>query len=256
MCYIIKHKQSFVFNSITVTIEKKNVDIGHLKVWLTSDYDFLEAILNENFPSYQFNVPFGEIYFPRITFKETIIKALNCKSSDIEYVSVQQCLVNIFISEHFSACPFKCITIQMKGFQYVNKSTNFINCARLEDEICNGGFNVWTSLFDKFSDCPKPCKITTFKDSRLDLVESLFLKTGETLANLELQRNNIRRIEKEVLVYDTNDVIGAVGGSLGLFLGFSFFDVISKCLDYLIMRLVNYLISSNDAVVYPYQQRP
>ena len=87
MCYIIKHKQSFVFNSITVTIEKKNIDIGHLKVWLTSDYDFLEAILNENFPSYQFNVPFGEIYFPRITFKETIIKALDCKSSDIEYVS-------------------------------------------------------------------------------------------------------------------------------------------------------------------------
>ena len=132
----------------------------------------------------------------------------------------------------------------MKGFQYVNESKSLINCNRVEDEICNGGPKVWTLLFDKFSDCPKPCKITTFKDSRLDLVESLFLKTGETLANLELQRNNIRRIEKEVLVYDTNDVIGAVGGSLGLFLGFSFFDVISKCLDNLIMPLVNYIISS------------
>ena len=256
MCYIIKHKQSFVFNSITVTIEKKNVDIGHLKVWLTSDYDFLEAILNENFPSYHFNVPFGEIYFPRITFKETIIKALDCKSSDIEYVSVQQCLVNIFISEHFSACPFKCITIQMKGFQYVNKSTNFINCARLEDEICNEGPKVWTQVWNKFSACPKPCKITTYKDSRLDLKEPLFLKTGQTIANFALRKDNIRRIEKEVLVYDINDVIGAVGGSLGLFLGFSFFDVISKCLDYLIMPLVNYLISPNDAVIEPYQQHP
>ena len=229
---------------MTVTIEKKNVDIGRLKVWLTSNYDFLVAISNINFRSYQFSVPFGEIYSTRITFKETIIKALDYKLSDIEYMSVQQCLVNIFISEHFSPCPFKCITIQMKGFQYVNKSTNFIDCARLEDEICNGGFKVWIPLLNKFSDCPKPCKITTYKDSQLDLKEPLFLKMGQTLANFELVANEIRGIEKEVLVYDLNDVIGAVGGSLGLFLGFSFFDVISKSLDNLVMRLVNYLISS------------
>ena len=132
----------------------------------------------------------------------------------------------------------------MNGFQYVNYSASVIKCNRVKDEICMGGPKVWIPLLNEFSTCPKPCKITTFKDSRLDLVESLFLKTGETLANLELQRNNIRRIEKEVLVYDTNDVIGAVGGSLGLFLGFSFFDVISKCLDNLIMPLANYIISS------------
>ena len=241
MCYIIKHKQSFVLNSMTVTIEKKNVDIGHLKVWLTSNFDFLRAIQDEHDPSYKFNVPFGEIYSTRITFKETIIRTLDCKLSDIGYVSVQQCLVNTFINEHFSACPFKCLTIQMKGFQYVNQSTNFINCARLEHEICNGGFKVWTPLLDKFSDCPKPCKITTYKDSLLDLKEPLILKTGESLANFELIANKIRSIEKEVLVYDLNDVIGAVGGSMGLFLGFSFFDVISKSLDNLIMLTTIYL---------------
>ena len=243
MCYLIKPMQSFVFDSMTLTLDKKNVNIDRLKVWLTSNYDFLGATQDDyrDFPSYQFNVPFGENYSTRITFKETIINPLNCKLSDVEYVSEEQCLVNIFISEHFSGCPFKCVPIQMKGFQYVNKSTSLINCIRVEDEICNGGPKVWTSLFNEFSDCPKPCKITTYKDSRLDLTESLFLKTGQTLANLELQRNNIRRIEKEVLVYDTNDVIGAVGGSLGLFLGFSFFDVISKCLDNLIILLLKYL---------------
>ena len=247
MCYLIEPRESFVFDSMTVTIEKKYADIDRLKVWLTSDYDYLGAVQDDyrDFPSYHFNAPFGEIYSTRITIKETIIKPLNCKLSDVEYVSEEQCLVNIFISEHFSECPFKCVPIQMKGFQYVNKSTSLINCKRVEDEICNGGPKVWTSMFNEFSDCQKPCKITTFKDSQLDLVESLFLKTGETLANIELQKNNIRRIEKEILVYDTNDVIGAVGGSLGLFLGFSFFDVISKCLDNLIIRLTKYLISSN-----------
>ena len=62
-----------------------------------------------------------------------------------------------------------------------------------------------------------------------------FLKTSQTLANLELQRNKIRRIEKEVPVNNVTEVIGTMGRSLGLFLGFSFFYVISKCLDNLII---------------------
>ena len=245
MCYTIQSKQSFEFESMTVTIEK-NVDIEFLKVWITSDYDFLVPTHDHYgiFEPYQFTVPFGKVYSTRIRFKETIIKPLNCKLSDTEYLSEQQHLVNIFITEDFPACPIKCIPIQMKVFRYVNNSTSVINCTRFEDEICNGGPEVWTPLFAKVSDWPKPCKMTTYKDSRLDLKAPQFLKGGKNRGHFELKKNNIRRIEKELLIYDTNDVIGAVGGSLGLFLGFSFFDVISKCLDNLIMPLVNYIISS------------
>ena len=88
------------------------------------------------------------------------------------------------------------------------------------------------------------------------MADRQYLKKGQTLAHFELEKNHVRRIEKEVLVYDTNDMIGAVGGSLGLFLGFSFFDVISKCLDNLILPLVDYIISSNNGVADPYQQHP
>ena len=82
----------------------------------------------------------------------------------------------------------------------------------------------------------------TYKDSRLELNEPMYVEnSGPTRVRFELVMNDIRKIEKQVLVYDTIDVVGAIGGSLGLFLGFSFFDVISKCLDNLIMPLVNYL---------------
>ena len=108
--------------------------------------------------------------------------------------------------------------------------------------MCNSGPKVWNTIVDEFPKCLKPCKMITYKDNQLELREPILLKTGQTLANFELVMNNIRKIEREVLVYDTNDVIGAIGGSLGLFLGFSFFDVISKCLDNLIMRFVNYLL--------------
>ena len=130
----------------------------------------------------------------------------------------------------------------MKGYHYVNRSISLPNCAKIEDEICNGGPNVFNTLINEFSKCLSPCKMITYKDSLLDLREPDFLKTEQSLAHFDLARNNIRKMEKQALVYDTNDVIGAIGGLLGLFLGFSFFDVISKCLD-LIMRLFHYLVS-------------
>ena len=70
-------------------------------------------------------------------------------------------------------------------------------------------------------------------------------KLNPLILNFELVMNSVRKIERKVLVYDAIDAIGAVGGSLGLFLGFSFFDIFSKCLDNLIMPLINYLISLN-----------
>ena len=244
MCYIIEAKQSFDFQWMTGTIEKSNKCINFVKLWLTSNHDFLVATNWQKsvLVPFQFNVPFGGFQYTQISLRESIIKPLNCKTSDTEYVSDWQCLVNIFFNEQFSPCPIKCIPIQMKGFNYLNRSIALPNCAKLEDEICNGGPKVWNKLLDEFPKCLKPCKMTTYKDSQLELREPKFLKTGQTLANFELIMNNIRKIEKQTLVYDTNDVIGAIGGSLGLFLGFSFFDVISRCLD-LIMLLVNYLVS-------------
>ena len=245
MCYIIESKQHFDFDLMTVTIEKSDMDINFVKIWITSNHEFLAATtsLKSSLVPFQFTVPFGGIHYTQITFRETIVKPLDCKTSDTEYVSEFQCLGNIFLDEQFSPCPIKCIPIQMKGFNYVNRSIALPNCAKLEDEICNGGPKIGTELIAEFPKCPNPCKIVTYKDSQLELREPSFLKTGQTLANFELTMNNIRKIEKQALVYDTNDAIGAIGGSLGLFLGFSFFDVISKFLDNLIMRLVNYLVS-------------
>ena len=242
MCYIVESKQHFDYNAMTVTIEKIHKDINFVKIRITSNYDFLVAttLYKGTFVPFQFSVPFGVIRYTEITFRETEIKPLNCKTSDTEYVSEFQCFANIFFDEQFSPCPIKCIPIQMKGFNYVNKSTSIPNCTKLEDEICNGGPKVWSTIVEEFPKCPKPCKVKTYKDSQLELREPSYLKTGQNLANIELVMNSIRKNEKQALVYDTNDAIGAIGGSLGLFLGFSFFDVISTCLD-LIMRLVDYL---------------
>ena len=95
-----------------------------------------------------------------------------------------------------------------------------------------------------YQECLKPCEEITYKDSIAKLAESMYLKEGKNTALFTVVMTNVQRVEKEVLVYDTNDMIGAIGGLLGLFLGFSFFDVICKCLNNLIMPLVTDFISS------------
>ena len=250
MCYIIEPKQAFQL--MTIAIEKQeNKEIDSANVMLTSNYEYLKPVyfpIMINSGIFEFRVPFGGIYNTETKLMETMIKPLKCKSSD-SYVSDMQCLANLFFSEDLSPCPVKCLPIQMKGFQYANKSATIEDCTKLEDEICNNGPFIALQMKHAYQKCLKPCEETTYKDSVAKMVEPMYLKEGNNTALFEVFMTdptgfNVRRVEKEVLVYDTNDMIGAIGGSLGLFLGFSFFDVICKCLDNLIMPLVNYFISS------------
>ena len=189
MCYVIESLQPFDFNSMTGSIEKIHTDIDSTKIWITSNYDFLfltHTPVSDFEPPFKFRVPFEEVTTKRVTLTETIIKPLNCKTSDTEYQSKAQCLDNMFRAEKFSPCPIKCIPIQMKGYTYVNKSKSIPICTKLEDEICNGGPKVGTKQHNEFPKCLKPCKMITYKDSQLELKEPTFLKTRQTLSNFEL----------------------------------------------------------------------
>ena len=105
-------------------------------------------------------MPFGSSQIPKIEFEEFTNEPLKCKDFDLEYVSIQQCLVDYFNSKDFSPCQNKCYPIQMHGFRYVNNSSNILDCTSLEDEICNGGPNVWLDLsFIAENVCLMPCKL-------------------------------------------------------------------------------------------------
>ena len=129
MCYVIESKQYFDFKLMTATFEKSDMGINFVKIWITSDHEFLTAStsLKSSLVPFQFTVPYGGMHYTQITFRETIVKPLNCKTSDDEYVSEYQCLVNMFINEQFSPCSTKCIPIQMKGFNYVNTCVITLN---------------------------------------------------------------------------------------------------------------------------------
>ncbi len=65
--------------------------------------------------------------------------------------------------------------------------------------------------------------------------------TGKRLVNASnlkfFYRTMKTRFSEEVLLYDFYTIVGIVGGSLGLFLGFSCFSVVQKLLSSLNSRL-------------------
>ena len=49
-----------------------------------------------------------------------------------------------------------------------------------------------------------------------------------------------RNVFEEVLIFDEIGLIGTLGGSLGLFIGFSFLDYITPCVDALIEKVAKF----------------
>jgi hypothetical protein len=73
--------------------------------------------------------------------------------------------------------------------------------------------------------------ILGYADSRITYY---YYETPQDQASFKIHPGRIGTFDKQLLVYDANDMIGSIGGSLGLFLGFSFFGIVSNCLDKLL----------------------
>jgi hypothetical protein len=92
----------------------------------------------------------------------------------------------------------------------------------------NGGPIVWNELKERFKKCPKPCSAISYDHSVLEMT---MIKDSENEATFEFVNSDVTLIEKEVLLYDFSDMIGTVGGSLGVAVGISFFAIVSCCID-------------------------
>ena len=63
----------------------------------------------------------------------------------------------------------------------------------------------------------------------IDLTSTKIIE--KNLARFEFELCLAITQEKIIFVYDEQDMIGSIGGSLGMFIGFSFFGFISWCID-------------------------
>ena len=98
------------------------------------------------------------------------------------------------------------------------ENSTFKECTSKEEYECM--ITRLTTLSDERDEiCPKPCEEISFKTT----IKSVPTYSTYTVIVMKYEENRIDVLE-EYLIFDLNAIVSAVGGSLGLFLGFSFFQ--------------------------------
>ncbi len=101
-------------------------------------------------------------------------------------------------------------------------------CIKSEDESFSKSSTL-VGIIERLHDqrltgCPKRCKETTYQIKTLKLPIS-FSSANESYLYLMSEMRS--QYGEEVLMYDFNNIVSAMGGSLGLFLGISFYSVVA-----------------------------
>ena len=112
-----------------------------------------------------------------------------------------------------------CLPMLMKSIMKLSQTKEHL-------EICNKSTNVgkhWLKLFSMGGQCSIPCQ--TFKYHGLTKKFDGWSEPRAATYYAYYVSNEIK-VQEEYLVYGDVDLVGIVGGNLGLFIGFSFYDKI------------------------------
>ena len=145
---------------------------------------------------------------------------------------MQECLSkNLYDFLASFKCTDKCTPMGVKSYfdRFIEKP--LLDCISLEKEKCS--FKLLYEIGNQFSQCISQC-ITTDYSGRVSFLSQEFFGLGHGNKSADMlfdYGSTSRTLVQEYWVYDTEGMIGTLGGSLGLFLGFSFYCVISDLLD-------------------------
>ena len=135
--------------------------------------------------------------------------------------SIEDCIQNLLST--YDACK-KC-----SPFFFSFKNKKAVSCQSMEDNKCWYKWVFSGKNYNEYKKCMKPMSTTLFNPKLKPLGNALAQR--DTVSLTFSYSSDQNRIEEETLMISTSSYIGSVGGSLGLFLGFSFFASLSCCID-------------------------
>ena len=132
-------------------------------------------------------------------------------------------------------CSKKCIPIFTQSVME-NINHDIPQCSNDDEEYCMVGIKSYKNYEKLKSTCLKQCKN---KDAILDM-NRVYSKPVFHIGNVQLElyvRVVPEKVSiKEYLIYDGIGMFGSIGGSLGLFVGFSLFDSLCMALEYVLKK--------------------
>ena len=226
MCYVLESNLTFrpqqgFYISIQRKFEKEDIP-DKVNLFMASPESWY-GITTEAWPyhtlekhTFEFNTSariWMDMYVKKVTYQKG-------------HSSIKNCLEN-----HVSGynCTHKCIPFFLSFLDHLP------TC--LTNEQTNCMYNTWAyadefNIYTQYKQCLKPLTMTLYDANPVKL-------EGEVNPNNSVDllfgyASNEMEIKEEALMIGTSSYIGSVGGSLGLFLGFSFFTHLSWCIDKLV----------------------
>ena len=119
----------------------------------------------------------------------------------------------------------KCLPINYKTLMEADDNTKLTQTCNTLNET-KTTFNVWNHVYHAIGYCAKPCRNYQYSGKLSTWIG--YVPTPK-IAILQYYFSTDELIKhEEYLLFDTMTIIGYVGGTLGLFIGFSFLDLVSR----------------------------
>ena len=155
---------------------------------------------------------------------------MNPKCSLLSYY---ECLVTQILHENKTGnYYFDCLPESIKSIRSNDLSEiDTCDCSQ-EKDIWDYLWEIYEVLDDE--KCPKLCTTQEYF-GKIDYTdEKSVSKTDPNTLILYLRYSRPRTVSlsEEYLIYDSIGMVGSVGGTLGMFIGFSFYDVVVKMANF------------------------
>ena len=153
-----------------------------------------------------------------------------------EFTSALQSSASDFAFFVNSNCTKKCLPTPLKLLR--SKTGNIPKCETYEEELC--AFDASNFFLQYVFDTEKACTTleysgpTSLRD--LEWLEKnldgfYWVPNNTFILSIIFARPGVVTVEEEFLVYDLVTMVGSVGGTLGMFIGFSFTNMITIFID-------------------------
>ena len=166
-------------------------------------------------------------------FDFSLVKQSNLCDEKKAYKSVYDCMADNVIFVYSNFCQNVCLTKDIMAYKHFDNKINTVpNCATFEEHKCmiTHKKTAISQLQKRCAD-EKVCHIDEYK-AKTNVYDYSLLENDHGF-NMMLSSTALKSIVyEEYLIYDFWTMVGSVGGSLGLFVGFSIFDFICQMIDF------------------------
>ena len=168
-------------------------------------------------------------YF-NINFKKTLQLFYFC-DEETAPKSYYDCFAELMSYANSTKCTKNCISTRMvQGYLPLMKDQSMLKNCTPAEEFCVENDPTVIKLHYNSSKCAKPCNITQFT-AKLEYKDYGYEKNAQSLYMVIMYQSSDINVIEEYPIYDLSGMLGSIGGSLGICVGFSIFDVLSRIVD-------------------------